>query len=405
VQVALVAVVAAVLGWHPHGSVPSVLLLVVVGTVAMAGLGLLLAGVLPALVTLAAANAAYLVLLLLGAVVLPGSELGPLEGLSRALPTGALAHGLRTVLLHGSGLPVRDLLTLLAWAVASLGLASVTFRWVEQLDATLFRGGSRDVTQLRAFGGQVIAQALVAAGRTVPADRPVHSLHAYFLRPGDPTVPLLLRVDRIRDGGSFTTRRVNVVQHGESILHLSASFHRPEPGFSHQVAVLDAPPPESLPTTLERLEGNPAAEGWIEELILRHPVELRFVDGPPLAAVAPQEPHQQLWFRATDPLGDDPLIHAAAVAYASDLSLLSSVLLAHGESWSKGEFMGTSLDHAMWFHGEVRADEWLLYDQESPWSGRGRGLTRGSILTRGGRLVASVVQEGLIRRIVARPPA
>jgi acyl-CoA thioesterase-2 len=234
------------------------------------------------------------------------------------------------------------------------------------------------------FGGQVAGQALVAAGRTVPEDRAVHSLHAYFIRPGDPVVPIVYTVDRTRDGHSFSTRRVTAIQHGRAIFTLSASFHRPETGLEHQVPMPDAPDPEGLPERSTRLR----------------PVEIRYAGEPPWSrgnGLAAREPRSMVWMRARGPLPDDALFHVCAVAYASDMSLLDSVLLAHGLSWDAEGLAAASLDHAMWFHGPFRADEWLLYAQESPAASGARGLAQGRIFRRDGRLIASVVQEGLIR--------
>jgi acyl-CoA thioesterase II len=226
------------------------------------------------------------------------------------------------------------------------------------------------------FGGQVAGQALVAAGRTVPDERAVHSLHAYFIRPGDPEVPIVYTVDRTRDGRSFSTRRVTAIQHGQAIFTLSASFHRSETGLEHQVPMPEAPDPDGLPERSTRLR----------------PVEIR-VAGDRRAG----EARSMFWVRARGELPDDPLVHVCAVAYASDLSLLDSVLQAHGLTWDAEVLSAASLDHAMWFHAPFRADEWLLYWQESPAASGARGLAQGRIFRRDGRLIASVVQEGLIR--------
>ncbi|HVF19434.1 MAG TPA: acyl-CoA thioesterase II [Mycobacteriales bacterium] len=269
---------------------------------------------------------------------------------------------------------------------------------LEQIEVNIFRGRTAETGLPRVFGGQVAGQALVAAGRTVPADRPVHSLHAYFLRPGDPTVPIVFEVDRIRDGRSFTTRRVVAIQHGEAIFHLSASFHVSEPGLEHQVEMPSAPDPESLPTFSERME--PWKDELGRRLELLRPIDIRYVDEPPRAVRADgtaREPRQQVWLRADGVLPDDPLVHVCAVTFASDFTLLDSVLLAHGKAWGRNQIRGASLDHAMWFHRPFRADEWLLYDQESATASGARGLARGHIFSADGRLLVSVVQEGLIR--------
>ncbi|MCW2778419.1 MAG: tesB [Frankiales bacterium] len=273
---------------------------------------------------------------------------------------------------------------------------------LERIEADLFRGRQPEVAGQRVFGGQVAAQALVAAARTVPADRPVHSLHAYFLRPGDPSVPILYEVDRIRDGRSFTTRRVVAVQHGKAIFNLQASFHVEEQGFEHADALPDVPGPEELPTVQEQLAD--LADEIPAWFVRPRPIEMRYVGEPPLLARRSPEPpgdRTTLWMRAAGAVPDDPVLHVCLVAYASDISLLETAVRPHGLSWGSGDIVGASLDHAMWFHAPFRADGWWLYDQQSPWSGGGRGLAKGAIWTRDGRRVVSVVQEGLVRR--ARP--
>ncbi|WBB59199.1 acyl-CoA thioesterase II [Streptomyces sp. WMMC500] len=282
---------------------------------------------------------------------------------------------------------------------------------LEQIEQDIYRGHSRAAVVPRVFGGQVAAQALVAAGRTVPADRPPHSLHAYFLRPGDPGAPLVYTVDRIRDGRSFTTRRVVAVQHGQPVFNLSASFQVHEEGLEHQVPMPAAPDPDTLPTAEEAMPRyavrflDPALAGRMLEA--RAAVDLRYVEPPPWGGEAgvPREPRSQVWFRTNGKLAgtiDTPLLHVCLMTYVSDMTLLDSVLLAHGRGgWAVGDVVGASLDHAMWFHRPFRADEWLLYDQESPTSQGGRGLSTGRIFTRDGRLAASVIQEGVIR--VPRP--
>jgi acyl-CoA thioesterase-2 len=264
---------------------------------------------------------------------------------------------------------------------------------LEEIEENIFRGRSPDVETQRVFGGQVAGQALVAAGRTVPADRPVHSLHAYFLRPGDPQVPIVYEVDRIRDGRSFTTRRVVAIQHGAAIFNLAVSFHRDEPGIDHQVPMPAAPDPETLPTFHERLA--PIADRLPPFWARPQPIDVRHVQAPWMLRDAPREPRQMVWMRADGELPDDPLVHVCAMTYASDLTLLDSVLLAHGLGWHV--VRGASLDHAMWFHRPFRFDGWLLYAQESPTAAGARGLARGLLFARDGRLVASVVQEGLLR--------
>jgi acyl-CoA thioesterase-2 len=270
---------------------------------------------------------------------------------------------------------------------------------LEQIEDNIFRGASPPgERRQRVFGGQVAGQALVAAGRTVAGERAVHSLHAYFIRPGDPSVPLIYLVERVRDGRSFTTRRVSVVQHGETIFTLSASFHRREPGVSHATPMPEAPPPESVTPTAERLEKlfGPSVHNFFHN----NPIDIRHVG--PLTFEAVHDPKLRsttnlVWLRADGGLPDDPLLHVCLMTYASDITLLDSVLLAHGLSWGDGRTTGASLDHAMWFHRPFRADRWLLYAQESPFAGGARGLARGQVFTEGGELVVSVVQEGLIR--------
>ncbi|MFI9200237.1 acyl-CoA thioesterase II [Streptomyces sp. NPDC053048] len=275
---------------------------------------------------------------------------------------------------------------------------------LEPIEENIFRGAAGRATIVpRVFGGQVAAQALVAAGRTVPADRQAHSLHSYFLRPGDPEVPIVYTVDRIRDGRSFTTRRVVAVQHGQPIFHLSASFQREEEGMEHQEPMPGAPDPLTLPTAAEMLPGYADLLGGpdaVERILeARDAVDLRYVDEPPFASVGERrEPKSQVWFRTNGKLADDPLLHVCLATYVSDMTLLDSVLLAHGRGgWAVGDVVGASLDHAMWFHRPFRADEWLLYDQESPTSQGGRGLARGRIFTQDGQLAVSVIQEGVIR--------
>ncbi|MFG2927120.1 acyl-CoA thioesterase [Streptomyces achromogenes] len=278
---------------------------------------------------------------------------------------------------------------------------------LEQIEEDIFRGRSRPAVVPRVFGGQVAAQALVAAGRTVPADRPAHSLHAYFLRPGDPGAPIVYTVDRIRDGRSFTTRRVVAVQHGKPIFHLSASFQTYEDGLEHQAPMPAAPDPATLPTSRERLGGYGHLAPEVVERFLeaREAVDLRYVDEPPYGRYGePREPRSQVWFRVNGKLdGDDPLRHVVLATYVSDMTLLDSVLLAHGRGgWAVGDVVGASLDHAMWFHRPFRADEWLLYDQESPSASGGRGLGQARIYTQDGRLAITVIQEGVVR--VPRQP-
>ncbi|TFI24101.1 acyl-CoA thioesterase II [Streptomyces sp. 4R-3d] len=274
---------------------------------------------------------------------------------------------------------------------------------LERIEEDIFRGLSRPTAVPRVYGGQVAAQALVAAGRTVPADRSAHSLHAYFLRAGDPGAPIVYTVDRIRDGRSFTTRRVVAVQHGQPIFHLSASFQTYEDGLEHQAAMPPAPDPESLPTAAELLPRH--ADRFVDPSVVdrlletRAAVDLRYVDAPPYATAGQvREARSQVWFRTAGKLADDPLLHVCLATYVSDMTLLDSVLLAHGRGgWASGDIVGASLDHAMWFHRPFRADEWLLYDQTSPSASGGRGLGQARIYTRDGDLAISVIQEGVMR--------
>ncbi len=272
---------------------------------------------------------------------------------------------------------------------------------LEAIEVNIFRGVSPDDERQRVFGGQVAGQALVAAARTVGADRPVHSLHAYFLRPGDPLVPILYEVDRIRDGRSFTTRRVVAIQHGKAIFNLQASFHALEEGLDHQVPMPDVPHAESLPTFAERY--GPYAERMGDWFKRPRPIDTRNVEPTRFdesGAEAPEPRHgQAVWLRADGDLPDDPVLHACIVTYASDMTLLDTTVLPHGLSWQEGKLMMASLDHAMWFHRPFRADAWLLYDLDTPSASHARGLARGSIFTEDGQLAVSVVQEGLIRLI------
>ncbi len=276
---------------------------------------------------------------------------------------------------------------------------------LEQLERNLFRGRSPQVGWQRVFGGQVIGQALVAAARTVEG-RSVHSLHGYFMRPGDPHVPIIYDVDRIRDGKSFTTRRVVAIQHGEAIFSMSASFQVAEEGLDHQIAMPDVPPPESLPSEAELKAAflanapEPVRRYWERE----RPIELRPVDLRHYISRDKLEPAQVVWVRATGKLPDDPDIHRCVLAYASDITLLDTALFAHGRMIFDHDVQAASVDHAVWFHRPCRADEWLLYTEDSPSASGARGFTRGHLFSRDGRLVASVAQEGLIRVRQPRVP-
>jgi len=274
---------------------------------------------------------------------------------------------------------------------------------LEALEVNLFRGGSPQEDRQRVFGGQVLAQALVAARRTVDDDRSAHSFHAYFLRPGDPSVPILYQVDRIRDGRSFTTRRIVAIQHGQAILNMSASFQIAEPGFDHQTPMPEAPAPGDLPddaALFERFRGSAPpgwqdGEGWWDK---DRPIEQRYAD--PINWFKPdvQDPMQRVWLRTSGRLPDEPELHAVVLAYASDLSLLDAATMPHGITYFDDSMQIASLDHAMWFHRPFRADEWLLYVSDSPSTSNSRGFARGSVFDSDGRLVASVSQEGLMRK-------
>ena len=266
---------------------------------------------------------------------------------------------------------------------------------LEPIEVNVFRGQSPDEQRQRVFGGQVAGQALVAAARTVDTGS-VHSLHAYFLRPGDPTIPILYEVGRIRDGRSFTTRRVVAIQHGQAIFHLSASFHVQEEGFEHQFdPPADLPDPESLPDY--RTRNAPHAQKLGDWYDRPRPIDTRYV-GPdlPNAAPEPLPPVQQIWMRADGSLPDDPVLHQCVLTYASDMTLLDTVTLPHSVSVVEGTVMMASLDHAMWFHRPFRADRWFLYSQDTPSASGSRGLARG-LIYQDGQLVVSVVQEGLVR--------
>jgi acyl-CoA thioesterase-2 len=271
---------------------------------------------------------------------------------------------------------------------------------LERIEENLFRGLSPDVGWQRVFGGLVISQALVAATRTVVNDRFVHSLHAYFLRPGDPSVPIIYEVDRIRDGASFTTRRVVAIQHGKAIFSLSASYQLDEPGMAHQIAIPDIPTPDSLPgadVTYERFLRD--APDHIRQYWLRErPVEIRPVALSHYISAEKLEPVQHVWVKANGTVPNDRAIQSAVLAYISDMTLLDTSLFPHGVSVFDRTLQAASLDHAMWFHRPSTVDGWLLYTQDSPSSGGARGLSRGSMFDSAGTLICSVAQEGLIRK-------
>jgi acyl-CoA thioesterase-2 len=270
---------------------------------------------------------------------------------------------------------------------------------LERLEDNLFRGQSRDIGAPQVFGGQVLGQALYAASATVEG-RIVHSLHAYFLRRGDVNAPIVYMVDRSRDGGSFSSRRVVAIQHGEQIFHMAASFQITEPGLDHQIAAPDVPPPEGLgdPASFAAKYPTPIPERMRRLFESCMPFEFRFVETPEFVNLAKREPIAHIWFRAVDQVGsDDERLHRVLLAYISDYYLLGTSLLPHGVPLMQGNLLTASLDHGMWFHRPVRVDEWLLYSMDSPSASGARGFARGSIFTRDGKLVASTAQEGLVR--------
>jgi acyl-CoA thioesterase-2 len=291
---------------------------------------------------------------------------------------------------------VRRLAPIMASVLANL-LSALD---LEELDVDLYRGRTTPAPGERVFGGHVAAQALVAAGRTVPGWS-AHSLHAYFLRPANPALPIDYTVDRIRDGKSFVTRLVVASQHGKAILNLSASFHAPEPGFVHQVEMPNAPPPEHCPSLEEWMKP------WIERvpaesaihLTRERPIELRPVDPIDLLAPRPGGIEQSFWMRANGTLPDDPLVHQGVAVYGSDSTLLDAIMRPHGKTFLSPDIVAASLDHAMWLERPFRMDEWILYHQTSPSAFGARGLALGHFFTEDGILVASVAQEGLIRLV------
>ena len=270
---------------------------------------------------------------------------------------------------------------------------------VEEIDTDLYRGARQPGGEGRVFGGQVIAQALKAAQRSVDPAKVAHSLHAYFMRPGNEQRPIVYRVVRDFEGRSFATRRVIAMQKGQPILNLACSFQTPEEGFAHQDAMPDVPPPEALQSDrAARLEAVAALGDKSPRHLMRaRPIEIRPVTPRSWVDPQPSAPRQASWFRLIAPIGDDAAVHRAILAYASDMTLLGTCMLPHALSFVSGKAQTASLDHAVWFHEPFRADDWLLYTADSPWAGHARGFNRGSIYARDGRLVASVAQEGLIR--------
>jgi acyl-CoA thioesterase-2 len=271
---------------------------------------------------------------------------------------------------------------------------------LERIDRDLFRGNSQDLGWHTIFGGQVFGQALSAATQTVGSDRPVHSAHGYFLRAGEVHRPIVYQVDRLRDGKSFTTRRVVAAQEGTPIFSLAASFQIEEPGLEHQDAMPDVPAPESLVSERElaRAVADKLPEIIRTRATAERPIEIRPVEVYNPLVPSVRAPSRRLWYRAIDRLPDDPALHRYLLAYASDFSFLAAALDPHGVSWFTPGMQVASLDHAMWFHRPFRVDEWLLYDVESPSASGARGLVRGRFFDRSGRLVASASQEGLIRK-------
>ena len=298
----------------------------------------------------------------------------------------------------------------------------VTLLRLEQLEPNRFRGASEDIGTPAVFGGQVLGQALLAASRTVnvggadvapsapvsnglaadaapPGPRSVHSLHAYFLLPGDPQAPIDYAVDRVRDGRSFTTRHVVATQQGRTIFEMSASFQCDEHGIDHQLPMPSAPDPDTVVGEFEQRQalGDRVPARWQGKFSRERPIEFRTVNPPDLLAPEPRAAEAQIWMRALVALPDEPALHCALLAYASDHGLLRAALLPHGLTFMQKRLRAASLDHAMWFHRDFRMDDWLLYAIDSPSAQGARGLCRGSIFARDGRLVASVAQEGMVR--------
>jgi acyl-CoA thioesterase-2 len=271
---------------------------------------------------------------------------------------------------------------------------------LEPLEHNIYRGRNRDIGTGRIYGGQVLAQAVVAASRTVDEDRPIHSMHGYFILPGDLAAPVVYFVDRLRDGGSFATRRVTAIQHGRAIFNMSASFHVEEEGPVHQAKMPDVAPPEELRSELEILREmrDRIPEPLRATLTQDRPLDIRPVDVVDPFDPEPRPPRRHLWIRAHGHV-DSPLHHRAVLSYASDYGLLGAALLPHGITWRRADVMVASLDHAIWYHRPFRVDEWMLYAIDSPTTGGARGFARGTFYSRSGELIASVAQEGLVRPI------
>jgi len=295
---------------------------------------------------------------------------------------------------HGDGVQV-DIAAAQADALASL-LAVLDLQAAPADGADVFVGQSQPQPWGRVFGGQVLAQSIAAAQRTVDADRPIHSMHGYFLRAGDPKFPITFAVERLRDGRSFSARRTHALQHGRPILSMIASFQEPADGLDHAEPMPEVPGPETLPTLAQRYAGVNSGSGryWFRQ----RPMDLRHVEDPVyLEAGGEASNAQHVWMKAVGDLPDDPALHAAVLAYASDYGMLEPVLRRHGRAWASPGLRAASLDHAMWFHRPARADEWLLNVQTSPSAQGARGLGVATIYTAGGALVATVAQEGMIR--------
>jgi acyl-CoA thioesterase-2 len=271
---------------------------------------------------------------------------------------------------------------------------------LERIEENLFRGQSQDLGWGAVFGGQVLGQALSAAEKTVGDLRTVHSFHSYFMRSGDAKKPIVYDVDSIRDGKSFTTRRVVAIQSGRPIFTMAASFQKPEPGFDHQVAKPDAPGPDGLLSEQQLAKQAEARipEAFLERALAERPIEVRPVNPQDPLNPDKRPPHRQMWYRAAGRLPDEPSVHQYLLAYASDSNFLGTAMQPHGVSWLSGKMQVASLDHAMWFHRPFRFDEWLLYVVDSPSASAARGLVRGQFFTQDGKLVASTMQEGLIRK-------
>jgi acyl-CoA thioesterase-2 len=270
---------------------------------------------------------------------------------------------------------------------------------LEPIEENLFRGRSQDLGFRQLFGGQVLGQSLSAASHTVVPERHVHSIHGYFLRPGNASLPVVYTVDRVRDGGSFSTRRVVAIQKGQPIFTMMSSFQGLEEGYSHQARMPQVPGPEGLASDRELLSrhAHRMPEPVREKFLGEKPIEMRPVAYYDPFEPTPSEPIRHVWFRANGALPDDPQVHRYVLAYASDFSLLATAIQPHGATFLNPRLQMASLDHALWFHGDLRVNEWLLYTIDRPWTGNARGLARGHIFTRDGRLVASVAQEGLLR--------